>query len=102
MEFYRLHRMSTTEEIASYKYIPYYNQQEVEEAQFKGTLGVLQRLGEIATILKVYQKREGLGDRIVSLLEATASIDTLLTNMEEGQHSVRAGDRFGRSKVHPN
>jgi outer membrane protein assembly factor BamB len=84
-EFYRLHRMSTTEEIASYKYIPCYDQQEVKEAQFEGTLGVLQRLGEIAAILRMYQKREGLGDRIVSLLEATAGIDTLLADIERGQ-----------------
>jgi outer membrane protein assembly factor BamB len=85
MEFYCLHRMSTTEEIASYKYIPYHDQQEVEEAHFEGTLRVLQRLGNIADILRIYQRREGLGDRIVSLLEATASIDTLLADIEHGQ-----------------
>ena len=84
-DFYHLHCMSTAEDIASYKYVFYQNWQEVEEAHFEGTLRLLQRLDKIAAILRIYLRREGLGDRIASLLDAIVSIDTLLADMERGQ-----------------
>ena len=81
-EFYRLHCMCTIDEIAGYrcslKMMP-----TGDETHFTDTLQVLHGLNEPVTVLKTYLRREGLGDRLASLLEATHAIEALMADIEE-------------------
>ncbi len=80
-ELYRLHRMRTIEEIARYKYV-------MDESipantiYFEDTLRLFPQITSITNSLAVYLRREGLGDRLASLLEATTNIEALYTSLE--------------------
>ncbi|MBV9706685.1 MAG: AAA family ATPase, partial [Chloroflexi bacterium] len=80
-EFYRLHCICTVGEIAGYrcslKMMP-----TGDETHFTDTLQVLHGLNEPVTVLKTYLRREGLGDRLASLLEATHAIEALMADIE--------------------
>ena len=79
-ELYRLHRMHTIHEIARYKLSV--DQTHVGNiTYFEDTLKILEQLVDIVKILRLYQKRDGLGDRLASLLEAITKIEQLLTEM---------------------
>lgn len=87
-ELYRLHRIRTIEEIAHYKC-------KLAQDHISGTKHleilsqVLYRLTEVATILATYLKRERLGDRLASLLEATAVIEGISTSLERALSEAR-------------
>jgi outer membrane protein assembly factor BamB len=84
-EFFDLHYMRTIEEIAQYKCIIVEKQVMTEDDQklhFQYTLRALHRLNTIASILRTYLRREGLGDRITSLLEATTTIDAAVSELK--------------------
>jgi outer membrane protein assembly factor BamB/AAA+ ATPase superfamily predicted ATPase len=81
-ELYRLHRMHTIHEIARYKFtVDRVHLKNI--AYFEETLDILERLNWIVNILKIYQKREGLGDRLASLLEAITTIEGILTEIRK-------------------
>lgn len=88
-EFRNLHRIRTIEEMAQYKCAirPWRLSKSVDEADeetyFDQTLQILYRLNAITDALRTYLRREGLGERISSLLEAERLIDGLLTEMKE-------------------
>lgn len=79
-ELYRLHTMQTIDEMARYK-CALDHAQLAEVAHFAGTLRILEQLTDVAMILATYLKREGLGDRLASLLEAITAIETVYTNL---------------------
>ncbi|HEY6286303.1 MAG TPA: FG-GAP-like repeat-containing protein [Ktedonobacteraceae bacterium] len=81
-ELYRLHRMHTIHEIARYKFtVDLVHLKNI--AYFEDTLDILEQLNWIVNILKTYQKREGLGDRLASLLEAITTIEGILTEIRK-------------------
>jgi UDP-2,3-diacylglucosamine pyrophosphatase LpxH len=79
-EFYRLHRMRTIDEIAGYTYT-LGQIQLVDPIRFEETLQLLRDLTDIAGILGTYLRREGLGDRLASLLEATTALEKMHTDV---------------------
>src|SRR5262249_43962583 len=50
---------------------------------FQDTLEALHGLNAVASTLRTYLRRDGLGDRIASLLEATTIIDTALDELKQ-------------------
>ncbi|MBV9690775.1 MAG: AAA family ATPase, partial [Ktedonobacteraceae bacterium] len=80
-EFYRLHGLRTVDEIAGYRcalaIMP-----AGDDTHFADTLQVFHRLNKLADFLRTYLKREGLGDRLASLLEARTAIEELTEGME--------------------
>lgn len=73
-ELFKLHQMRTLEEIALYKY-RLAVESPTTASGFEDTIKVLQQLEKVPGIVKTYLKREGLGDRLASLLEATTFIE---------------------------
>ncbi|MBO0795179.1 MAG: hypothetical protein J2P36_30150, partial [Ktedonobacteraceae bacterium] len=61
--------------------------EEREELHFDEMLQVLHRLNDVTRVLRTYLRREGLGDRISSLLEASTIIQDLLEELEESYYS---------------
>lgn len=83
-ELYRLHRMHTIHEIARYKFtLDLVHLKKI--AYFEYTLDIIERLNWIVNTLKTYQKREGLGDRLASLLEAITTIEGILNEIRKNK-----------------
>ena len=86
-EFRNLHRVRTIEEMAQYQCdlrtwrSPAEVNEADEETYFNQTFQILFQLNTITDALRIYLRREGLGERISSLLEAEQAIDKLLTGM---------------------
>ncbi|MBV9615990.1 MAG: AAA family ATPase, partial [Ktedonobacteraceae bacterium] len=79
-ELYRLHRMRTIHEISRYNFM--IDQIHLGNiAYFEDTSKILVQLVFIVNILRTYQKREGLGDRLASLLEGITTIEQILTEV---------------------
>jgi outer membrane protein assembly factor BamB len=87
-EFFELHRMGTIDEIAQYKCIlrshDFLDDTQNEHVlHFNDTLQALHGLNTITSILRTYLRREGIGDRIASLLEATTTIDMAVSELKQ-------------------
>jgi outer membrane protein assembly factor BamB len=86
-EFRNLHRIRTIEEMAQYRcnlqdrYLPTRSDQANEETYFDLTLQVLRNLNFVTDALRTYLRRDGLGERISSLLDAERAIDKLSTEI---------------------
>ncbi|MBE3560287.1 MAG: PQQ-binding-like beta-propeller repeat protein [Ktedonobacteraceae bacterium] len=100
-ELYRLHNLRTIEGIAQYKCTlneTLLNGLPANDSwYFTETLHALHHLETIITRLGIYLRREGLGERISSLLDATTAIDALLEQLSDrdfswSQHKERIPD----------
>lgn len=86
-ELYTLHRIRTIEEMARYQAVLHTwnpsteTRQIIEETYFAQTFQALFQLNAVTDALRVYLRRDGLGERISSLLDAEQAIDTLLSEM---------------------
>src|SRR5579875_2579370 len=80
-ELYRLHRMRSIDEISGYS-CDICQQDLSRTAQFDGIILILQQLTGISVVLASYLKREGLGDRLASLLEASSAIESIRLGLE--------------------
>ncbi|HLI71590.1 MAG TPA: FG-GAP-like repeat-containing protein [Ktedonobacteraceae bacterium] len=80
-ELYCLQRMKTIEEITRYK-CRIDQASLIDPGQLKIIGNVLYHLQEVAGIMATYLKRERLGDRLASLLEATSAIEKIYTDLE--------------------
>lgn len=88
-EFYRLHRIRTIDELAQHRFTLdhttlHHHPESIEEdmrLHFDGVIRVFEQLHEVVTIVRTYLRREGLGDRLASLLEANTAIDRITTEM---------------------
>jgi outer membrane protein assembly factor BamB len=87
-ELQHLHRMRTIEEIAYYKCIVC-SASLSDVAYFDEIADILYRLTGVSGILAKYLKREGLGDRLASLLEATAAIEGIATRLKAEESQTR-------------
>lgn len=76
-EFYRLFQMCTLSAIADYH--PHLDGGEFAQDDFHSSiiLRICQRLSIITRLLRIYLKREGLNDRLSSLLEASSTIESI-------------------------
>ncbi len=84
-EFYHLHSARSIDEIACYicnprdwhvpEDVEQTDEEKTERTAFSQTLQVLHHLNTITRTLRVYLRREGLGERISSLLEADQEIE---------------------------
>lgn len=86
-ELYHLHRLRTIDQIAQYRCMLdntlLESLADKQALHFDETMEVLHRLNEVTSILRTYLRREGLGDRISSLLEATTAIHILLEDLDD-------------------
>jgi hypothetical protein len=86
-EFRDLHSIRTIDEMAQYSCdirdwsLSAVSEQAEETTYFSRTLQVLQQLNTITGALRIYLRREGLGERISSLLEAEQAIEKLTIEM---------------------
>ncbi|HVU66105.1 MAG TPA: FG-GAP-like repeat-containing protein [Ktedonobacteraceae bacterium] len=92
-ELRQLHCIRTIEEMAQYQCDFWAWQmpgemadQEGEETYFSPTFQVLFQLNPITEALRIYLRRDGLGERISSLLDAEQAIDQLTTEMSAVYH----------------
>ncbi len=76
-ELRRLFRIRTLSEIADYHCQPTFDELTPDNPHAPIVLRICQRLGIVTRLLRIYLKREGLNDRLSSLLEATSTIETI-------------------------
>ncbi|HEX3640307.1 MAG TPA: ATP-binding protein, partial [Ktedonobacteraceae bacterium] len=74
-EFYRLFTIDRINDIASYQCLLHSNQFTANNQLAQITLGIFNKLGSISRTLRIYLKREGVQDRLSSLLETIEVID---------------------------
>ncbi|MBO0791991.1 MAG: PQQ-binding-like beta-propeller repeat protein, partial [Ktedonobacteraceae bacterium] len=90
-ELTQLHRWRAIDQVAQYRCMLDSKQleglEEREELHFDEMLQVLHHLNDVTRVLRTYLRREGLGDRISSLLEASTNIQDLLEELEEKYYS---------------
>jgi outer membrane protein assembly factor BamB len=80
-ELYRLVRMHTVDEIARYK-CSFDDALFVRPGYFDDTVQIMHRLETVAGLLAAYLRREGLRDRLASLLEAIRLIEALYADVK--------------------
>ncbi len=90
-ELYRLQRMRTIEDITRYK-CRICQEALNDIGQLGIIINVLGQLQEVAGIMATYLKRERVGDRLASLLEATSVIEKINADLERQLSELR-GER---------
>ncbi len=82
-ELYRLLSVNSIDEIAHYQY-PLSESQFAPDNEFaRIILDIFEELGSISRILRIYLRRQGLQDRLSSLLEAISAIDKATRFLEQ-------------------
>lgn len=92
-ELYHLHLMVTIDEISQYTCALRWDAPD-DEANLGAVIHVLRELMKVSTILSIYLKRDRIGDRIVSLLEANSALDRLEQTLKEKEQHSRFLDRL--------
>ncbi len=87
-ELHRLFTLETLEDIASYQCALQGEQFNLKNQFARNILPVLEKLGMISRLLKMYYRREDLQDRLTSLLEAIAAIDRMHEYLEQQYSTV--------------
>ena len=82
-ELYRLLNFKTIEEIANYQPVLKASQFPVHNDFAALLLALFEKLNSISRALKIYQWRNSVPDRLSSLLESSAAIDTMKAQVEK-------------------